>query len=473
MSTDKWSPEFIKRFLHEYRKYPCLWDVNNPQHKNREERVRVERAIFKALDMKVDVRVFRSKVRNIRNTYRLEIYKINRGRRWGNPYRTKLTWFPIAHQFLCKTLGIPDRKYNKDIYNPGPLDVEMELLTSKASNEFSPEAETSIKDEPTTPQHNPVFNTVPSPMCVPGSPVPTAQDSPMHALSISNPESIAVKSSPVYTPMSSPEYTADQKSLTYSSKTSLVYAPTKSSEVCAAVQKSPVYAPTKSSQMYAAVQKSPMYSNPYSSPVCTALQKSPTYYPGTSPVHAVQTTPSYGPSRSPEYAGNTTQYHSSLPSPVYVLPASPIYTHEISPNLKKRLTNKALAKRKKVLTVVRKQKTKSFREKQAGEEREPNNVQTVNTVQKPGTENEYEIFGKYVATQLKQLPAKKAITLQIEINNLIGKERLNVIELETVTSSSKNVEETGAVASFTLAGLHLLDNWTQTSESAQNSDFEQ
>lgn len=42
-------------------------------------------------------------------------------------------------------------------------------------------------------------------------------------------------------------------------------------------------------------------------------------------------------------------------------------------------------------------------------------------------ETEFDVFGKYIACQLKQLPLANAVSLQIKIHSLIGEERLQVI----------------------------------------------
>ncbi|KAG7160674.1 putative Alcohol dehydrogenase transcription factor Myb/SANT-like and antistasin family-like protein, partial [Homarus americanus] len=111
--SDKWSADTITRFLEEYMKHPCLWDSSNEYHKNRDARITAEREILKELNMEnVDVKVFRNKIKNIRNTYRLEVQKVNTNKKSEHGrevfYTTKLTWFPLADQFLKKTLEYRD-----------------------------------------------------------------------------------------------------------------------------------------------------------------------------------------------------------------------------------------------------------------------------------------------------------------------------------------------------------------------------
>lgn len=43
-------------------------------------------------------------------------------------------------------------------------------------------------------------------------------------------------------------------------------------------------------------------------------------------------------------------------------------------------------------------------------------------------EDEFDLFGKYIATQLRQLPLKNALEMQIKIMQLITNERLKVIQ---------------------------------------------
>lgn len=42
-------------------------------------------------------------------------------------------------------------------------------------------------------------------------------------------------------------------------------------------------------------------------------------------------------------------------------------------------------------------------------------------------ETEFDVFGKYVASQLKQLPLENAVLLQIKFQSMIGEERLYLL----------------------------------------------
>lgn len=99
----KWSTNFIVRFLQEYEKYPCLWDASHPSYKNRQDRLFAEQCLQNILNIHCDIKAFKTKIKNIRNTYNDEVYKMKSAFNCKQEYLPKLLWFPIADRFLKKS----------------------------------------------------------------------------------------------------------------------------------------------------------------------------------------------------------------------------------------------------------------------------------------------------------------------------------------------------------------------------------
>ena len=112
----KWSTKFIVRFLQAYEKYPCLWDPTHLSYKNRQDRMIAEQSILNELGVdNYDMKTFKTKIRNIRNTYNDEVYKIKSAIKCKQMYLPKLPWFPIADRFLKKSseAGLPPEGVSK------------------------------------------------------------------------------------------------------------------------------------------------------------------------------------------------------------------------------------------------------------------------------------------------------------------------------------------------------------------------
>lgn len=101
----KWGTETTIKCLEEYAKHSCLWDVNNPNYKNKHERnLALQRIVQKLNIESFDVNALKLKIHSIRNTYVNEITKVLRSKRSGvapsEVYKPKLSWFRLADSFL-------------------------------------------------------------------------------------------------------------------------------------------------------------------------------------------------------------------------------------------------------------------------------------------------------------------------------------------------------------------------------------
>lgn len=57
---------------------------------------------------------------------------------------------------------------------------------------------------------------------------------------------------------------------------------------------------------------------------------------------------------------------------------------------------------------------------------------------KAGIEKPYDLFGRYVASELRQMPNRAAILLQQEIQNCITRSKLNILESEAAEQELNN-----------------------------------
>lgn len=103
--TMKWDTQTTIMCLEEYAKHSCLWDINNPNYKNKHERNLALQVIVQKLNIKnFDIHALKLKIHSIRNIYVIEITKVLRNKRTGaaynEVYKPKLCWFKLADSFL-------------------------------------------------------------------------------------------------------------------------------------------------------------------------------------------------------------------------------------------------------------------------------------------------------------------------------------------------------------------------------------
>ncbi|XP_049776376.1 uncharacterized protein LOC126166653 [Schistocerca cancellata] len=124
----KWGTEQIIRFLDIYAMHRCLWDFNDADYKNKQQRAAALEAILRDLNMDgLTMPELQTKIHSIRNTYTNELRKMeaSKSSRCGTDrtYKTKIPWFELADSFLREIvykrknytnldlLGDKDRKF--------------------------------------------------------------------------------------------------------------------------------------------------------------------------------------------------------------------------------------------------------------------------------------------------------------------------------------------------------------------------
>lgn len=94
-------------FLKHYKNFPCLWDKNLPDFRNRQKRSAAEEILL-PISRLSNIKELRAKIRSIRGTYNQEVIKIRSSMRTGygtkDIYKPKLYWFSYADSFLRKNL---------------------------------------------------------------------------------------------------------------------------------------------------------------------------------------------------------------------------------------------------------------------------------------------------------------------------------------------------------------------------------
>ncbi|XP_055848857.1 uncharacterized protein LOC129913908 [Episyrphus balteatus] len=98
--VEKWSAKQLIKLLRLYGSHRCLWDLDDPFHKNRKMRKAAMVDITSAMGQGVTMEVVSQKINVIRSTYRYEKRRIKQRIKKGVGARTKLKWFALADSFL-------------------------------------------------------------------------------------------------------------------------------------------------------------------------------------------------------------------------------------------------------------------------------------------------------------------------------------------------------------------------------------
>ncbi|XP_049792731.1 uncharacterized protein LOC126201295 [Schistocerca nitens] len=101
----KWGTEQIIRFLDIYAMHRCLWDFNDADYKNKQQRAAALEAILRDLNMDgLTMSELQTKIHSIRNTYTNELRKMEASKSSScgtdRIYKTKIPWFELADSFL-------------------------------------------------------------------------------------------------------------------------------------------------------------------------------------------------------------------------------------------------------------------------------------------------------------------------------------------------------------------------------------
>lgn len=101
----KWGEDTTVKFVQEYIKHECLWDVRNELYKNKQKRQAAYLEIQEVMAIKdFGQKEIAQKIKNIRSTYSQEKKKISESKKSGagssDVYTPTLKWFKILDDAL-------------------------------------------------------------------------------------------------------------------------------------------------------------------------------------------------------------------------------------------------------------------------------------------------------------------------------------------------------------------------------------
>ncbi|XP_046405099.1 uncharacterized protein LOC124170420 [Ischnura elegans] len=105
LSRMKWGSDTVMKFFRLYIKYPCLWDKNCADYRDRSLRLHALQDILVALNIDgLSIDLLKTKIHSLRSTYVNEITKVKNSKQWSSSaediYKPKMPWFKLADSFL-------------------------------------------------------------------------------------------------------------------------------------------------------------------------------------------------------------------------------------------------------------------------------------------------------------------------------------------------------------------------------------
>ena len=102
--TRKFSADETLKLVQLYREQECLWNIRCDEYKNKQIRTSALQQILKEMGINgIKIEDIKSKIKSIRNTYLLEVDKIEKSTRsgaGGNVYVPRVPWFEELNSFI-------------------------------------------------------------------------------------------------------------------------------------------------------------------------------------------------------------------------------------------------------------------------------------------------------------------------------------------------------------------------------------
>ena len=100
----KWSEATTLKFVHLYCGLRCLWDTNLPEYRHQRTRHEAFQQLVVGMGLEnFDTADARVKVKSLRNTYLLELKKIERAHLQNNVYVPAMKWFAVMDNAMRTT----------------------------------------------------------------------------------------------------------------------------------------------------------------------------------------------------------------------------------------------------------------------------------------------------------------------------------------------------------------------------------
>lgn len=101
----RWGEEKTLLFVTFYRSYECLWNTKSTMYKNNIARNNAYEALLKDMnDPNLTVKMVKTKIKNLRSVYHVEVKKINSSKRSGaganEVYKPSMSWFTEMASFM-------------------------------------------------------------------------------------------------------------------------------------------------------------------------------------------------------------------------------------------------------------------------------------------------------------------------------------------------------------------------------------
>ncbi|XP_046627624.1 uncharacterized protein LOC124308702 [Neodiprion virginianus] len=97
----EWTEARVYKLVLSYIRHECLWKHDSDSYNDLEARYTAYLGIIRDLNIRdLTVNEVRDRIKQIKRTYRMELAKINDANFRGFPYKPKITWFELIHEFL-------------------------------------------------------------------------------------------------------------------------------------------------------------------------------------------------------------------------------------------------------------------------------------------------------------------------------------------------------------------------------------
>ncbi|XP_047991563.1 uncharacterized protein LOC125230463 [Leguminivora glycinivorella] len=101
--SNKWNEDETLKFVQLYREHECLWDKRCDAYKNKQMRASALEVLRDGMNKGLTINDIKAKIKSLRNTYYLELDKIEKSTRsgaGGNVYKPKAIWFEEYDSFV-------------------------------------------------------------------------------------------------------------------------------------------------------------------------------------------------------------------------------------------------------------------------------------------------------------------------------------------------------------------------------------
>lgn len=104
----KWDIGTTTKLIYLYGQNQHLWNTNSIFYKSNSCRIETYKKIIQTLGLEMSVNDMRTKIKNLRSIYHVELKKIKNSKLKGEDYKPKLPWFDKMYLFLGDLTEMPE-----------------------------------------------------------------------------------------------------------------------------------------------------------------------------------------------------------------------------------------------------------------------------------------------------------------------------------------------------------------------------